>query len=132
MSRFHNQSDYPFGALPLAKSSGNVAAAIAAASLTPDADKQAFVAGISVTGSGATAGAAVSVTLTGIGGGTLTFTYAAAVGALVSNVPLLITFDPPLAASAINTAIALSCPSLGVANTNNTVNIWGYQLAPNT
>ena len=130
MSKMQLVSIYPVGAYPLSKSSGNVGAATAAATLTPDADKQAFCAGFTITGSGATAALPVSVTLSGVQGGTMTFTYAAAAGVLVANTPLHVTFNPPLAATAINTVITVSCPTLGSGNTNNTANIWGYQLSP--
>lgn len=131
MSRFHNVSDYPLNAVALTKSSGNVAANTAAAALTPDADKQAFCAGFIISGSGATGALVVSVTLTGVTGGTLTFTYTAIAGAALANQPLAVAFDPPIAASSINQAITVSCPTLGAGNTNNTANIWGYQLASN-
>lgn len=117
---------YPRGATPVAVSSGNVAAAIASAALPAVAGKTNYISGFQITGSGATAGLPVSVTVTGILGGTLTYTYAAAVGALVANAPLNVKFDPPLPASAVNTAITVSCPTLGVGNTNNTANIQGF------
>ncbi|WP_283807294.1 hypothetical protein [Bradyrhizobium sp. Tv2a-2] len=41
--------------------------------------------------------------------------------------PLDVQFNPPLPASAANTAITVSCPSLGSGNTNNSVNVYGYQ-----
>jgi len=119
---------YPRGSTPVAISSGNVAAAIASAALPAVAGKTNYITGFQITGAGATAGLPVSVTVTGILGGTLTYTYAAAVGVLVANAPLNIKFDPPLPASAVNTAITVSCPSLGVGNTNNTANIQGFVI----
>lgn len=118
----------PYGALPLANSSGNVAAAIAAATLVAIAAKTAFISGFEVTGSGATAGLPVSVTVTGLLGGTLTYTYTAVAGVLLANQPLIVEFNPPLPASAVNTNIVVSCPSLGLGNTNNTVNAHGFNL----
>jgi hypothetical protein len=119
---------YSSDATPVIASSGNVAAAVATATLTSAATKTAYITGFSVTGSGATAGLPVSVTVTGILGGTLTYTYVAATGALLANEPLLIAFPTPLPASAVNTNIVVSCPSLGVGNTNNTVVAYGYRI----
>jgi hypothetical protein len=90
--------------------------------------KTTYIAGFSVTGSGATAGLPVNVTLVGLKGGNLSFTYTAAAGVLVGNTPLIIEFPTPIPASATNTAITLSCPSLGSGNTNNVANIHGFQL----
>lgn len=118
----------PSGALALAASSGNVANAVAAATLVAVAGKTAYLTGFEVTGAGATAGLPVSVTVTGLLGGTLTFTYAAAAGVLVANQPLIIQFPIPLPASAVNTNIVVSCPALGAGNTNNTVSAHGFNL----
>ena len=109
--------------------SGNVAAAIATATIPALAGRTAYVGGFSVTGAGATAGLAVTVTLgTLIGGVTFNYTYAAAVGATVANTPLIVQLSEPIPANAVNTAISVTCPSLGLGNTNNTVNIHGYYL----
>jgi hypothetical protein len=125
---------YPTGdtgkrATPVAASSGNVAAAVAAAAIAAGgANVMSYLSGFEVTGSGATAGLPVTVTVTGTLGGTLSYTYTAAVGVLVGNNPLVVEFNPPLQASGLNTAITVSCPSLGAGNTNNTVNVHGYQV----
>lgn len=118
----------PYGALPLAASSGNVGAAVAAATLVAVPNKTASLSGFEVTGSGATAALPVSVTVTGLLGGTLTYTYTAVAGVLLANQPLIVEFNPPLPASAPNTNIVVSCPSLGGGNTNNTVNAHGFNL----
>jgi hypothetical protein len=119
---------FPSGAVPLAAGSGNVAAAVAAATLVAVAQKTAYISGFEVTGSGATAGLPVQVTVTGLLGGTLTYVYTAEAGVLVGNKPLIVEFNPPLPASALNTNIVVSCPSLGAGNTNNTVNAHGFNL----
>ena len=110
------------------QSSGNVAAAVAAATLSGVAAKTTYITGFSVTGSGATVGAVVSVTVTGLLGGTATYTYTAATGATVGNTPLIVSFVPAMPASAVNTSIIVSCPSLGAGNTNNTTVVTGYTL----
>lgn len=119
---------FPYGAVPLGASSGNVAAATATATLVAVANKTTYITGFQVTGAGATAGLPVSVTVTGLLGGTQTFTYVAAAGVLVANQPLIVKFDPPLPASAQNTNIVVSCPSLGSGNTNNAVSAQGFNL----
>jgi hypothetical protein len=113
-------------ATPLIAGSGNVAAASAAATLTPLATTTAYIAGFEVTGSGATAALPVTVTVAGLLGGTRSYTYNFAAGVLVGNTPLIVAFDPPLPASAINTAIVVTCPSGGSGNTNNTVVAHGF------
>lgn len=119
--------DYVAGAAPITASSGNVAAAVATATLAGAAGQTTYISGFEVTGAGATAGAVVNVTVTGTISGTLTYTYTAATGATVPNQPLIVQFAPPIPASAVNTAIVVSCPSLGAGNTNNTVVAHGYR-----
>lgn len=115
-------------ARPLTASSGNVANATAAATLTCPASRTMLISGFVVTGSGATAGAVVSVTVTGVTGGTMTFTYTAATGAAVTNTPLVVNFPFAIPASAMNTNIVVSCPALGAGNTNNSVVAYGYSV----
>lgn len=117
---------YPSGSVPLIAGSGNVANASAAATLTPTATTTAYIAGFQVTGAGATTGLPVVVTVAGLLGGTRSYIYTAAGGALLPNDPLMVAFDPPLPASAVNTAIVVTCPALGAGNTNNAVVAHGY------
>lgn len=119
-------SDYPAAAVALIAGSGNVANASAAATLTPTATTTAFITGFEVTGSGATAGLPVTVTVAGLLGGTRSYTYSFAAGALVGNSPLVVQFAPPLPASAVNTAIVVTCPASGAGGTNNTTVAHGY------
>ena len=123
-----NNNAYPNGATALNASSGNVAAAVAAATLTGTATTTVYITGFEITGAGATAGAAVTVTVTGTLGGTLSYTYTAATGIAVGNTPLIVEFSNAIPASAVNTPIVVSCPSLGVGNTNNTTVAHGYYL----
>lgn len=106
--------------------SGNVAAAAAAATLPAVPGKLNYITGFSVTGTGATVGQAVVITVTGLSGGTITFTHASATGATVGNAQFNYEFPAPHPASAINTAIAVSCASLGAGSTNNVANVFGY------
>lgn len=119
---------YPLGATPLTASSGNVANASAVATLAGTANKTTYISGFQITGSGATVGLPVTVTVTGLISGTNSYTYSAVAGVLLENQALLVTFNPPIPASAQNTAIVVTCPALGTGNTNNVVNAQGYQL----
>lgn len=117
---------YPYNATALIAGSGNVANASAVATMTPTATTTAFITGFEVTGSGATAGLPVTVTVAGLLGGTRSYTYTFAAGVLVANQALAVTFFPALPASAINTAIVVTCPASGAGGTNNTVVAHGY------
>lgn len=119
---------FPDRAVPLAASSGNVANAVAAATLVGAANKTTYISGFEISGSGATAGLPVVVTVTGVLGGPLSYVYTAEAGALVGNKPLVVEFCPPLPASAPATNIVVSCPALGAGNTNNSANAHGYNL----
>lgn len=119
---------YPTGAVPVTSSSGNVANANAVATLPGVAGKTTYVTGFSITGAGATAGVAVVATLTGLISGTASHIFTAPAGAMVGGAPLTGLFVPPIPASALNTAITLTLPALGVGNTNAAVELHGYQL----
>lgn len=118
--------EYPDGATPVTASSGDIAAGTAAAALPAVAGKTNYITGFTVTGSGATVGAVVAVTVVGGISGTMTFTYTAIAGAVLSNQPLIVSFPYPIPASAVNTAITVSCPTLGTGAAHNTVNAFGY------
>lgn len=124
---------YPVGtdggtATPVTAGSGNVANAVAAATIPALAGKTAYITGFDIQGAGATAGLVVNPTLAGVISGTKTFVYAAAAGVLVANQSLSRCFQPPIPASAVNTAITVSCPALGAGNTNNAVNVYGFYI----
>ena len=121
-------SDYPQGAIPLDATSGNVANAIASATLAANATRFTYITGFEVTGSGATTALPVTVTVSGTQGGTLSYTYVFVAGVLLANESLIIEFPKPIQGFAINTAIVVSCPESGSGGTNNTVNVHGYQL----
>jgi hypothetical protein len=128
-----NEANTPIFALPvtagaITAASGNVANASAVATLAGVAAKTTYLTGFEITAAGATAAAVVSVTVTGLAGGTATYTFAAPAGATLIAQPLLIEFVPPLQSSAVNTAIVVTLPALGLGNTNATVNAHGYTL----
>ena len=119
---------YPDGSTAITAASGNVAAATAAATLAAVAGKTTYIAGFSISGSGATAGLPVVVTVTNTITGTLSYIYVAVAGALLANTPIHVNFNPPIPASAANTTIVVSCPTLGAGNTNNSAVAYGYQI----
>jgi hypothetical protein len=119
--------EYPATATPLTAASGNVAAAVAAATLAGAASLTTYITGFEVSGAGATAALPVTVTVTGTVSGTLSYTYTAVAGVLLANPNLVVQFCPAIPASAVNTSIVVSCPSLGAGNTNNTVVAHGYR-----
>lgn len=116
---------YGSGQTPVTASSQGAAAALAPA-LAAVAGKTNYISGFEVTGGGATAGAVVAVTVTGVLGGTLNYVFAAPTGATVGATPLVVTFNPPLPASAVNTAITVNVPSLGAGNTNAAATVHGF------
>lgn len=118
---------YPATATSVISASGNVANATASATLAGVAAKTTYISGFEVTGAGATVGLPVVVTVTGLTT-TLSYIYSAIAGALLANTPLLVAFSPPLPASGVSTSIVVSCPPLGLGNTNNAVVARGYQV----
>lgn len=121
------QSPLPLQGIQITATSGTVAAGVAAASLAAAAGKVTYICGFAITSAGSTGAAVVAPTITGIVTGTMTFAYASVAGATLSNQPLVVPFRDCISASAVNTAIVVSLPSLGAGNTNATVNAWGYQ-----
>jgi hypothetical protein len=109
-------------------SSGNVANAAAAASLSATSGKTCYVTGIEITFGGASVAANIIATLAGLAGGTIS--YIVVVPGTVTNptVPFTVQFCPPLPASAANTAITVNLPALGSGNTHACVNIHGYKI----
>lgn len=120
-------SEIPFGGTAVAATSGNVANASAAATIAAVAAKTNYITGLEITFAGATAASVVIATLTGLLGGTQSFICAVPAGAAVGGAPILLKFDPPHPASAVNTAITATLPALGAGNTNACVNIRGIQ-----
>ena len=111
----------------VSSSSGNVAAASAVATLAAATGKTTYISGFSITGLGATAAGVSLATLAGVLGGTMTFVIPVPVGATIGITPLNVNFNPPLPASAVNTAIVLTVPTFGSGNTNAAANAWGFQ-----
>lgn len=89
------------------------------------AGKINYCAGFTVTGGGATGASAVTITLSD-GTKTLNFMTEIPAGAGLQITPLVVNFNPPLPASAANTAWTLTVPSFGSGNTAASSNLWGY------
>lgn len=117
---------YQFAQTPLINASGNKANASAAATLTGTSTTTVYLAGFHITASGATTGLDVIVTVTGILGGTLSYIFTFPAGALLSSPPLLVQFNPPIPASAVNTPIVVTLPAGGTGNTNAAVVASGF------
>jgi hypothetical protein len=109
---------YPFAATPVIGGSGNVANASAVATLPAVSAKTNYLAGFQITGAGATAGSVIAVTVAGLLGGSRVYNLVIPAGVTTSIVPLLVTFYPPLPASATNTAITVTAVAFGAGNTN--------------
>lgn len=119
---------YPPGATPVAASSGNVAAATAAATIAAAPGRTIYLCGFHITSAGSTAAAKVSPTVSGIVGGvTLTYTYTSIAGVSLPNDPLCITFAPPVP-GVLGGAVSVSVPTLTSGNTHTTVVAHGYYL----
>ena len=90
--------------------------------------KTNYVTGIEFTPGNATAVAYVIATLVNILGTTLTFIVQVAGTGAVGSSNNQYSFNPPLPASAINTAVTLTMPALGAGNADASVNIHGYYM----
>lgn len=121
-------SAVPLGATALIAGSGNVANDAAVATIAKAASVTTHITGFEVTGAGATSGLPVIVTVAGLLGGTRSWIYTFEAGVLVGNKPLVVAFDPPLPASAVNTDIVVTCPAGGAGNTHNAVVAHGYRV----
>lgn len=121
---------YPTGATPLVANSGNVAAAIATATLTGAVGQTTYIEGFDITSSGSTTAAAVTATVSdGVLNGLLFgYTYGTVAGVLVANAVLSIRFPRAIPASAQNTSIVISMPSLGAGNTHAIIAAYGFRV----
>ena len=118
----------PVGAVQLTDSNGNAANAQAQATFAATASVTNYITSMTVTGGGSTAGLATFVTLAGLADGSLFCPVVAPVGALVPFPPLVVKFDPPLAASAANTAITATLPARGLGHVAAGVAITGFRV----
>jgi hypothetical protein len=112
-----------------ASATGTTGAVVA--TLPAVAGKTAYICGFYYTGTNATAAnTATSVTITGTITATMTFGFPtlAAAATVPNTIPIDEEFIPCIAASGLNTAIAVNGPALGAGSTQATVTAWGYYL----
>lgn len=118
--------------LPVANSGSSGGAASVTATLPASANSTTWIEGFDVTGGGATAASIVEITVTGLqtATGTLKFemnVLAGVTGPVNAQGGLSVTFPEPLPASAANTAIVVTLPTLGSGNTASSVTAYGFQ-----
>jgi len=89
--------------------------------------KTTYLAGFTLTGLGATAAGSIQITTTGLATN-LNFTLPIPAGVTVGVTPLVVSFDPPLPASAPNTPIVVQVPSFGAGNTVASSEAHGFQV----
>lgn len=106
----------------------NGANSIAAATMPATASVTNYLTGVEVTGLGATAAGNANLVISGLSGGSRTFMIDVPAGITVGIVPLILRFDPPIPASAANTAIVATLSAFGAGNTTALVNVHGYRV----
>jgi hypothetical protein len=112
---------------PLAKSSGNVANASAAAVLPAGAGVQTWISGFECTASGSTAASVANVTVSD-GTWTLTYTFVFPAGVTLQATPLQVIYPTPIPSSTENTAITVTLAAGGSGNTHAACTANGFQL----
>lgn len=118
---------FPAGAVPVASQAAG-ANSSAAATLAAAVGKRTYVTGIQVTAGGATANILAGAVLSGVLGGSIGYVVSVPAGVGLDTRPIIVSFSPPLPASADNTAIVLTLGALGAGNTSSSVAIQGFQL----
>jgi len=133
LSQFLNMWEQTYGppnlggiAMKLQGSSANVANASAVATLTPLATRTAFISHFRCSGGGSTAAQMSTITVAGPPT-SMIFQMGFVAGVTLVNVPVDYVFDPPVAASAINTAITVTMAAGGAGNTNASCTAEGFQ-----
>lgn len=118
---------YPATSTPL-HSSASGAAATVAATLAAAVGKTTYLTKLVVSGGGATAAQITGVAVSGLLGGSATFVLGVPAGTNAAVTPLVLDFNPPVPASAVNAAIAVTANSFGAGNLNANVEAFGFQL----
>lgn len=116
----------PAGATYVATSSTGAATAIGGTVLSA-VGKRAYLAGIVITGAGATAASVITAAVTNTTP-SLSFKIVIPAGATTSIQPLIVNFNPPIPANALNTGINVNLPSFGAGNTDAACVAWGYYV----
>ena len=118
---------YPAGATPVHAFATGANAPLAP-SLPGVAGKTTYITGFEITSGGATAAALGGATLSGVLGGSIFYIFDVPAGAALTSRGLIVTFDPPIPASALNTAIAMAVPATGAGNLQTNCALHGFQL----
>lgn len=92
------------------------------ATLAAGVGQRCYLSGFTVTGLGATAASSIEVVAAG-----LKFRVPIVAGATTPIATFAQTFDPPIPATADNTAVTVAVPSFGSGNTSAAVSAWGYR-----
>jgi hypothetical protein len=105
-------------ATPVSNSSGNVANAMATATLPAVSNKTTYIEGFDITGTGATAASVITATVTGLPASIGTFSFdvtipAGVTTAIGTNGTIPIRFPTPLPASAANVSPVVTVPAFG-------------------
>lgn len=118
---------YPAGAVPVAgvSSGANTPLSLTLAAV---AGKTTYITGLQWSSGGATAAQFGGPTISGILGGTINFVGTIPAGAGATAAPLNMTFNPPIPASAVNTAIVVSAGAGGAGNLAQSLSAQGFQL----
>lgn len=116
----------PAGAVPVAQSTTTVNTN-AVATLPAAVGKTNYVTHLTITGLAPTAAVAIGHNLAGVLGGSVSYYVGLPAGP--GHVPVLdISFNPPLPASAPNTAIVLTANAFGAGSGAQNAAIQGFQL----
>jgi hypothetical protein len=110
----------------ISATSGDQAAATATATLPAIQNRITYLCGFSVTGTGATSTSVVAITVGNVAA-TTTFDLVVPAGATLILPLTQYSFAPCIPASAVNTSVTVSVPSLGTGNAHSQVTAWGYQ-----
>ncbi len=96
------------------------------ATIAAVAGKTAYLSGFEVTGGGATAGTITTLQVSGLLGGTINYAVPVPAGVTTGVTPLVVEFNPPIPASAVNTQIALFLGAFGSGNTFEIITAHGF------
>lgn len=118
---------YSSDATPVAATSGVVSNTAAVATLAGAASVTTWLTGFEITAGGATAAGMVTVTAAGLLGGTLSWAFGVPAGVGDPARPLIVQLPAPIPASAVNTAIVITCPALGAGNTHACATAHGFR-----
>jgi hypothetical protein len=127
-NRTPNIPGYPPGATPLQGGSADVAAASAVATLTATTGKTAYITHFRCTGTGSTTAVGADITVAGPTTSEI-YVMGFASGATVANVPVDVTFNPPLPAAAAATNITVTMATGGTGNLHAACAAEGFQTA---